>query len=347
MANEHASRGTGRATMKDVARLAGVGVKTVSRVVNGEAYVSDETREAVERAIKQLRFRRNASAAGLRHGQSRSVGLIVVDLGEPFQAALVRAVEQALYERGVLLFTASSGSDEERERAMAHEFVSRRVDGLILLPVPRDHSYLQAEVEAGLPLVFVDRQTEGISPDFVASDNRLGARLGIDHLLGAGHRRIAFIGEPREVFAGGERLAGYQDALARAGVAYDPALVFEGAPTIAHSEQALITMTAFPDPPTALFTGDSLHTIATLRAPSFSSTGLAHIAFDDLEAQDLFARPLDVVSQHPDTIGARAVELLLDRIQGESGPRREIRVEPHLLIRSGEPGTTRLPGVSP
>lgn len=329
-----AQPGGARATMKDVARLAGVGIKTVSRVVNDEPHVSDETREAVERAIVRLRYQRNASAASLRHGQSRSVGLIVEDLAEPFQASLVQAVERALFERGILLFTASSAHDARRERAIIDELIARRVDGLIIIPVPHDHSHLQPELEAGLPVVFADRAPVGVSADLVASDNRGGARVGVAHLLTHGHGRVAYIGEDESVFAGNERLLGYRDALGSAGVAFDRDLVFAGIPSVEHSRAALNRMRELSDPPTALFTGNSLHTLATLRAPEFHEAGLSHVAFDDVSLQDLFRRPLNVVAQDPGRIGSIAAEMLLDRIDGSSSATREIRVDTQLIIRA-------------
>lgn len=323
-----------RATMKDVARLAGVGVKTVSRVVNGEPYVSEETRDAVERAILQLRFQRNASAASLRHGQSRTVGLVVEDIAEPFQGALVQAVEHALAERSVLLFTTTSAHDPERERSMVRDLIARRVDGLIVLPVPQDHSFLTPEFESGLPVVFVDRRPGGIVVDLVASDNRGGARDGTQFLVSRGHRRVAYIGDREAIFAGHERLLGYRDALDAAGIAFDPLLVDTADPSPEHSEETLRRFLALASPPTAVVTGNSLHTIATLRSPLFQDLDLAHVAFDDIDLQDLFRRPLDVVAQDPERIGLLATEILLGRIQGAAEPPREVRVPTQLRIRS-------------
>ncbi|WP_281858628.1 LacI family DNA-binding transcriptional regulator [Salana multivorans] len=325
---------SGRATMKDVARLAGVGVKTVSRVVNGEPYVSEETRDAVERAIRQLRFQRNASAASLRHGQSRTIGLIVEDIAEPFQGALVQAVEHALAERSVLLFTTTSAHDPERERSMVRELISRRVDGLLVLPVPQDHSFLTPEFESGLPVVFVDRRPGGIVADLVASDNRGGTRAGTEYLVSRGHRRIAYLGDREAIFAGQERLLGYRDALDAAGIVFDPWLVATADPGREVSEAVLRELMELAAPPTALVTGNSLHTIATLRSPTFQALDLAHVAFDEIELQDLFRRPLDVVAQDPERIGLLATEILLDRIQGDDGPPREVRVPTQLRVRS-------------
>lgn len=322
-----------RPTMRDVAALAGVGIKTVSRVVNGERHVSEETRATVERAIAQLHFRRNESAASLRHGQTSTIGLIVEDIGEPIQSSIARGVERVAHEAGRLLLTASSSDDEERERALALALISRRVDGLIVVPSPFDHGFLQTESAAGLPIVFADRPPLGLSADVVLTDNRGGARAGIRHLIDGGHTRIAFIGDPEHIYTGAERLAGYRDALSEAGLAYDPALVFLGNPEIARCDAAVKRALGSPAPATALFTGNSLNTLATLRSPSFQLSELEHVAFDDFELADLLRRPLTVVAQDPAAIGEAAAQLVFDRLGGAGGPARTIVLPTRLIER--------------
>jgi LacI family transcriptional regulator len=327
-------RRTARPTMKDVAALAGVGIKTVSRVVNGEPYVSKETRDAVERAIEQLRFQRNASAASLRHGQTATIGLIVEDIAEPFQSALARAVERVAISRGTLLFTASSSDNLAREREMTLALVSRRVDGLIIIPSPFDHGYLQPEVTAGLSLVFADRPPQGLTADAVISDNRGGAYAGVMHLIERGHRRIAYIGDGDDVYTGHERHTGYRNALAEVGIAYDPTLVFLGRPNSDRSEQALRTVSEKANPPTALFTGNTLNTLATLRAASYYSLTLDHVAFDDFELSDLLRRPLSLVAQDPAAMGAAAANLLFERLGGDDSPSRTVILPTQLISRT-------------
>ncbi|WP_309105108.1 LacI family DNA-binding transcriptional regulator [Microbacterium sp.] len=322
-----------RPTMRDVAALAGVGIKTVSRVVNGERHVSEETRQAVERAIAQLRFRRNAGAASLRQGQTSTIGLIVEDIGEPIQSNIARGVERIAHDAGTLLLTASSSDDEERERALTLSLISRRVDGLIIVPSPFDHGFLRDEADAGLPIVFADRPPVGLAADVVLADNRGGARTGTQHLIEDGHRRIAFIGDPEDVYTGAERLTGYRDALANAGLPYDPGLVFLGAPDIARCDAAVTKALAGTWPATALFTGNSLNTLATLRAPSFQRSDLAHVAFDDFELADLLRRPLTVVAQDPAAMGESAAQLVFDRLGGLEGPARTVVLPTTLIAR--------------
>lgn len=328
-----APRVVARPTMKDVAALAGVGIKTVSRVVNGERYVSEETRAAVERAVSQLRFQRNTSAASLRHGSSSTIGLIVEDISEPIQSTIARAVEHVARRQGRLLFTASSSGDPDHERELSESLIARRVDGLIIVASPADHGYLQSEVASGMPIVFADRPPQGLIADTVLSDNRGGAASAARHLVHRGHTRIAFIGNPVSVHTGRERLAGYRDALAEGGIPFDDALVFLGSPDPGRSDAAIRAALGHPSPATALFTGNSLNTIATLRAPSFPASGLEHVAFDDHELFDLLAHPMTVVAQDPTEIGRTAARLLFDRLAGFAEPPALIELPTHLVIR--------------
>src|SRR5437660_8726907 len=186
-----------RPTMLDVAALAGVALKTVSRVVNGEPGVSPALEAKVRRAIEQLNYRRDANASMLRRlgRKTQTIGLVLEDVANPFSSALHRAVEDAARERGVLVFAGSCDEDPDRERELIGSFRDRRVDGIIVVPASHDHSYLYEERRAGTALVFVDRRASHLDADSVVSDNLGGATEGVRHLLAHGHRRIGFLGD--------------------------------------------------------------------------------------------------------------------------------------------------------
>lgn len=186
---------TVRPTMKDVAARAGVGLKTVSRVVNEEAGVTEETIARVQAAIDALGFRRNDSARLLRKGRTASIGLVLEDLADPFYSPLSRAVEDLARGHGTLLFTGSSAENAGREQELVLAFCARRVDGLVIVPASDDHRYLEPEIAAGVATVFVDRPAGRIDADVVLSDNAGGTRDGVAHLVAHGHRRIGFIGD--------------------------------------------------------------------------------------------------------------------------------------------------------
>lgn len=323
----------GRPTIKDVAAHAGVAFKTVSRVVNGEAGVSAAMREVVQAAIDELGFRRNASAASLRQGQTASIALVIEDIAEPIQSAIARAVERAAVARHTLLFTASSSDDETRERDLVQSLCARPVDGLILLPNEDGHAYLQAEMDAGVAIVAIDRPLQTVAVDTVLSDNREGARHGVAYLIQRGHRRVAFLGDERMVFTSAERFAGYRDALADAGIPVDEQLEVLGRHEPDEIRAALARMRALPHPPTAVFTANSLNSTALLRAVG-TGHGLAHVAFDDLELFDLLTPPITAVAQNPAELGRVASEMLFERIDGFDGPPRTAVVPTRLIERS-------------
>src|SRR3989442_4663917 len=200
-----------RPTMRDVAALAGVSLKTVSRVINDEPAVSSDLLVRVQRAIEQLDYRPNLTASSLRRGDGKTatIGLVLEDLANPYSAAVTRAVEDAARPRRVTVVAGSVDEDPERERALIREFVARRVDGLIVAPTAADQSYLFADRRAGMVLVFVDRPPTNLDADTVVAANRTGAAEGVRHLLAGGHRRIGFLGDLSTIATAAERYAGY------------------------------------------------------------------------------------------------------------------------------------------
>lgn len=186
-------------TMQDVAAAAGVSIKTVSRVVNDEAYVAEPTAARVRAAIERLAFRRNDMAHLLRTQRAATIGLVIEDLANPFYAMIARAAERVTRERGYVLMVSSSEKEVERERALLATFFRRRIDGLLMVPTSQDHSFLQPELDRGMPIVCLDRPADGIDVDRVLLDNYRGARLAVSHLLRRGHRRIATVGWASDV----------------------------------------------------------------------------------------------------------------------------------------------------
>ncbi|WGD37250.1 LacI family DNA-binding transcriptional regulator [Lysinibacter sp. HNR] len=332
------ARGRSRATMKDVAALAGVGLSTVSRVVNGDPRVSDAKTAAVLKAIGHLGFRRNDSARQLRVGATQSIGLLIENVVDPFFSHLTQAVENYAFERDTLLLSASSTRDPERARRLVLAFCARRVDGLIVTPVDStDSGYLQAELDAGIPIVCVDRPAVGIDADTVLSDGRGGAYKGVAHLIAHGHRRIACFTDRGAVYTAQQRVDGYRDALASAGIPYDPALVYSNTPDNEVFGAALRDMLSLDDPPTAIFTGNNRSTIVLLQELAHVENRLALVGFDDFELSDAVVPGVTVVAQDPTEMGKSAAEQLFRRIDGDTGASRMIVLGTTLIARgSGE-----------
>ncbi|MER5638025.1 LacI family DNA-binding transcriptional regulator [Kitasatospora sp. NPDC002227] len=324
--------------MKDVAAVAGVGLKTVSRVVNGEPGVREETAERVRKAVEQLDFRANDGARLLRQGRrTSSVGLIVEDVADPFYSTLTRAVEEVARAHGALLFSGSSAQDPERERQLALAFGARRVDGLLVVPTAADHGYLAGETAAGTVVVAVDRPLAGPEVDTVLCDNEGGSRSGVEHLLRQGHRRIGYLGDAPGIFTAAERLRGYQRAMAAAGCESRPEWVSMGRPDALGVRLALERMLAGRWPVTALMCGNNRTSVAVLRELAGRERRPALVGFDDFELADLLPVPVTVVAQDAGRLGWTAAELLFRRLAGERGAAQRIVLPTRLVIRgSGE-----------
>ena len=330
-----------RPTMREVATLAGVSLATVSRVINSEGRVRPDLAERVHKAVGLLGYRRDLAATNLRRAdrQSASIGLVFDDVANPFHAAVLRGVETVARTRGVLPLVGSSDEDASRERELAEAFLSRRVDGLIVVPAGGDHSYLRADRDAGVALVFVDRPPAFIDADSVLSDNAGGALAATEHLIAAGHRRIGFLGDQSRIFTAAERLRGYREALARHRIAFDEELVRMELHSSAAASAAVADLLELGDPPTALFTAQNLITIGAverLRALD-AHHSVALVGFDDLPLADAVEPGLTVVAQDAGQLGRLTAELLFERLDGDAGPTRQVVVPTTLIERgSGE-----------
>lgn len=329
------SRGGKRPTVKDVARLAGVGVGTVSRVLNDAGKVSDKSRSRVQAAVTELQYVRATAARELRSGASSSIGLLVEDVADPFYSQVYRSVESVLEDHGFTLLAASSGGSATQVRRLIGGLAARRVEGLVVtMPVDADESQLASLQQTGVHIVFVDRPALTMDADSVRTDNRLGARLAIEHLLERGHRRIVVLLDDARNFTSGERLLGVEDAIAGAGLGKEAVLVSQEQPhddaIVARLARAALEREA----PTAVFCGNNRTSVATLRAFRDRGERLDIVGFDDLELADLLDPPLTVVAQDAAAIGETTARLLIERLGGHDGPARALLLEPALVDRS-------------
>jgi LacI family transcriptional regulator len=324
--------------MRDVAALAGVSLKTVSRVINRTPTVDPVLVSQVQRAAAQLNYQPNLTASSLRRGDGRSlmIGLMLEDVANPYSATIYRSAEDVARARGVGVLAGSLDEDAERERELAAALFLRRVDGLIIVPAGQDHSYLLNELKMGTALVFVDRPPRFLAADSVVSDNRDGAASGVRHLLEHGHRRIAYVGDLTSIATAQDRFRGYQEALREAGLPFDAHLVRHDLHTIGAAEAAATELLTLPNPPSALFSEQNLVTIGTVRA--LRGTGRQHrtalVGFDDFPLADLLEPGVTVVAQDPAAIGTLAAEILFRRIDGDESPVQEHVVPTRLIERA-------------
>lgn len=331
------SAGRTRPTMADVAAVAGVSLKTISRVVNHEPGVRPETAERVMAAILTLGFRPNVLAADFARGASRrEIGLVIDDVSNPFWAKATRAIEDAAAARGRHVITASSDFMPEREHEIIDSLVAHRLGGLIIVPVGLDHSYLAREMELGTAIVFLDRPQRNLSADTITLDDQAGARTAVEHLLAHGHRRIALVAQSLLLYTMAERRRGYQQALLAAGVELDETLE-ASASTVEDAREATLTLLRLPDPPTAIFCANNRMSVGVITALGDARHRVAVVGFDDLELAGALEVPLSVVRTDAAELGHAAAELLLRRMEGWSEPPQRITLPTTLVPRgSGE-----------
>ncbi len=322
----------GRATVSDVARLAGVSIKTASRALNDHPSVKSSTRARVVQAASALRFRPNAMARELRQGSRAStVAFVIGDMTNPFYSQVAVGVSDATAERGLTLVMAASGDQEARERPTVDSMLERRVLALLLVPIADDHSYLEGERQFGTPIVAVDRPLSNAASDSVIFDNRGGARSGVLALADAGHRRIGFVGSSSHLFTHRERLYGYHDALVIRGLDQDPALVREDAASIDTAEAATAQLLDRAEPPEAIFAGNNRAAFGAFRAIQRAGSATALVGFDDFELAETLG--VSVVSHSPAEMGRVAATLALRRIDALDGGLEQIVLPTQLQLR--------------
>ncbi|WP_165069230.1 LacI family DNA-binding transcriptional regulator [Marisediminicola senii] len=324
--------GTQRATVADVARLAGVSVKTASRALSNGELVKASTRTKVLDAAKALRFRPNAIARDLRSGGvASSVAFVIGDLTNPFYAQVASGVSTATAERGLTLVISASDDQAAREQPTVVSMIERRVQALLLVPIAEDHSYLEGERQFGIPIVAVDRPLTNVASDSVVFDNRGGARAGVLALADAGHRRICFVGSSAHLYTHGERLAGYRDALLIRGLQDDPVLVRQDGESTDTAERAMSELLDLSDPPDAVFAGNNRAALGVYRALRAKGSPVAMLSFDDFELASILG--ISVVAHDPREMGRMAAQIAFRRLDGLEGHLEQVVLPTELLLR--------------
>jgi LacI family transcriptional regulator len=323
-------------TMRDVARLAGVSITTVSHVVNETRPVAPDTRERVLAAVEQTGYTGDAIARSLVTGGTRTLGLALPLAGNPHAPALVASVESAAALAGYTLILADTHDDGDVERATLRALRGRRVDGVLLTATSAAADGVLAELRRlGIPTVLLDRVPEHTGADQVGPENVQSTSDLVRHLGELGHRRIAMVTGPAAVSTSAERLLGYRLGLGRAKLVWDPELVASGPARAAEAEMA--SLLALPAPPTAVVAGDGVVLVGVLRAARVLGlrvgSDLAVVAHDDVEWADLFDPPLTTTAQPVAEIAEAAVRLLVSRIADPDRPPTTVRVPPVFVHR--------------
>ncbi|MET7686088.1 LacI family DNA-binding transcriptional regulator [Streptomyces sp. NPDC005423] len=322
-------------TMADVARSAGVSVATVSHVLNSTRPVLPRTRQAVLTAIEELGYTPNTLARSLVTSRTRSIGLAVSAISNPYFTEILQGVEAGALEHGYSLLIADPHDDPEHERTVVQLLHERRVDGMIVAPSAAPRDLVAYLTRHAVPTVFLDRAVR-TAPDAahrfdqVCAENAGPTARLVTHLAGLGHRRIGLVAGRPGFSTSAERITGYRHGLAAAGLPHDERLVVDGDSESAAAEDATGTLLALAAPPTALVTANNAMTIGALRALRRRGRSvprdIALCCFDDFTWADLFAPRLTAIAQSSREMGARAVRLLLDRIAAPDRPARTLRL---------------------
>jgi len=325
-------------TMNDVARVAGVALKTVSRFVNGETNINPELAERIAAAIVELGYRRNLAAASIRPGwTSKMLGLVISDLSNPYYSTLTQSIEQTARSQGYLLISSSSEENGETFDRVVERLMEQRVDGLIVVP-PKNPARPWSEVVPPIPpLVILDRPTDASAPtsDTILADNSGGAEQAVRALIDAAARRIAFVGDSLELYTMSERYAGYRSALEAATLPLDTSLVASDAHSYEDAAAAVgrLIESAKPD---AIFAANNRAAIGALLAFRERGRRLPLIAFDDFEAARLADPAVSVVTQSIQEMGRLAAERAIARATGENLPGTTTVLPTTLVLRGSE-----------
>ncbi|SFP79088.1 transcriptional regulator, LacI family [Geodermatophilus dictyosporus] len=328
------------ASIRDVAESAGVSVGTVSNVLNRPEVVSAATRERVLGAIAALGFVRNESARQLRAGSSRTVGLVVLDIANPFFTDVARGVEDVVNPAGLALILCNSDDRPEKESAHLDVLAEQRVQGVLITPTAELTPHLRSLRRRGVPVVLVDRRAPAADQCAVAVDDVLGGRLAAEHLLERGHRRIAFIGGASGLPQVQERHDGVEAAVREATGAVDELLTLSPeALTVAGGREAAARIVGMPASrrPTAAVCANDLMALGVLQEMVRQGVRVpdefAIVGYDDIDFAAAAAVPLTSVRKPRQELGSRAARLLLDEARGEGHVHVQEVFEPVLVVR--------------
>lgn len=323
--------------MEDVARRAGVSLSTVSRVISQKIPVSEGTAQEVQRAIKDLGYRPNLIASGLRSKSGRSVGLIVPTIrGDPFFAALIDSVDRSVISRGFNLLLVNAHSDPAFEEQMIDNLIRRHVDGIIFSMVSDESGVRELSTDGTVPVVMLDRVREGGRMLSVVVDNRAAGRLAASHLADLGHRNLGCVTGPRQIHLSIDRLEGYRGELLRRGLTLPESNVIGGDFTFESGVAAARKIAAMVPRPTAVWAHNDLMACGLVRGLTRSGIAVPDavsvVGMDDLELASMLDPSLTTVSQPIGEMAERAVSLILDRTHAEPWETR-IVLAPSLVVR--------------
>jgi DNA-binding LacI/PurR family transcriptional regulator len=326
-------------SIKDIAQAAGVSHSTVSRALSDSPLVKAETKARIQRLAHEMGYSPDARARSLVMGQTRTVGVVVTSIADPFIASVVQAIESAAHDQGYAVILCSSNSAPEREIAAVEMLQSKRVDGVIVASSRIGALYQEHLERLSVPIVLINSHSK-YSEHYtyaVSVDNRQGGYLATAHLAQLGHRRIAYVARPSDHSSNLERQEGYRQALTGAGLPYAPSLVTPCSGRVESGAQVLPQLLALPEPPSAVFCYNDLTAIGLLHAAREAGLtlpgDLAVVGFDDIPLASYVCPPLTTVAQPHGEMGRQAVQMTLALKQARDEQFSNIVLAGQLIIR--------------
>lgn len=324
-------------TIRDVANHAGVSVGTVSNWLSGQRLVLPSTAARVQSAMAVLGYRPNGVARGLRSRRTRTVGLLIPDNANPFFAELAWHLEQACAASKLGLMLCNTGGLVDREESSMEMLLEQRVDGIVIDSISSDDRVAQLAIDAGVPLVVLDREIHGVSADTVAVDSVLGGVLAAEHLLGLGHRRLACVLGPRDVASSIDRLNGFLSVLNRVGIPAEQTPTVWGEFRAEAGYRAALSLLDDAPQVTAIFAADDLLALGVIRAAHDRGRTVPRdvsiVGFDDIALADVAVPRLTTVHQPLSELAARVVERLIARLSNPQSASSRALVTPTLAVR--------------
>jgi LacI family transcriptional regulator len=330
-----------RPTQEDVARLAGVSRATVSYVINersgGRIKISEETRQRVWAAVKELGYQPNVLARSLRRGETNTIGVIVPDSANPFFAEVARGIEDTGFEQGYSVILCNSDGDLDKELLYTSVLAEKQVDGILFVAAGESAENIRALQARRIPVVVVDRAIPDTDVDSVLTRNARGGWLATRHLIDLGHRCIGCIVGPSDLTPSAERVTGYQQALGEAGIHVDETLIAKGDFQFESGHRAMRQFLAMRDPPTAIFACNDLMAVGAIGVAVemgwMVPADLSVVGFDDVRLASFGNPPLTTVVQPKYEMGVMAATMLLERMRDPEMPPRRRLLDTSLLIR--------------
>jgi LacI family transcriptional regulator len=342
---EGSRQARGRATtIVDIARAAGVSKSTVSLVLKASPLIKAETKARVDRAIEQLGYVYNRSAASLRTSRSSFVGMVISDLMNPFFAELAVGIEDALYNLGYVPILANTNEDIDRQAHVLQSLREHGVAGVIISPARGTEAWHLADLlPRSLPVLLTMRRIQGSPLAYIGPDNTTGSRRAVEHLISLGHRSIAFLGGYPTMTTQRERVSGYREALLMAGLPFHDDLIFGAMPTRDGGSEAVAAALASPRQPTAACCYNDIVAIGAMRELTHRGIRVGSefsvVGFDDIVEAAQNATPLTTVNASTRMMGGRAAQSLLGLIGGADPSQMSFMGDTQLVIResSGAP----------